>query len=145
MVPYLKGIHLTFDGWQAGRDDEGWKLMGRDAWRAQEAGDDTGANEGSNPPSKVKAKPRLEGDLEALLFLFSSGAPPKCRIRSRGVAEVYYGFGGASKRWIQNSGVAEVYYGFGNASQDGFGFNIQVKDKIMFRFGQWCDAVLEKS
>jgi hypothetical protein len=40
--------------------------------------------------------------------------------------------------------VAKVYYGFGDASQDGFGFNIQVKDNIVFRFGQWCDAVSEK-
>eukprot|EP00980_Cylindrotheca_fusiformis_P031012 scaffold25703_cov171-Cylindrotheca_fusiformis.AAC.1 len=26
MVPYLKGIHLTLDGWRKFRDDEGWKL-----------------------------------------------------------------------------------------------------------------------
>jgi hypothetical protein len=36
MVPYLKGIHLTLDGWRDGRDADGWKLntAGR---RAQEA------------------------------------------------------------------------------------------------------------
>jgi hypothetical protein len=25
MVPYLKGIHLTIDGWWEGRDEEGFK------------------------------------------------------------------------------------------------------------------------
>ena len=25
MVPYMKGIHLTLDGWRVGQDDEGWK------------------------------------------------------------------------------------------------------------------------
>jgi hypothetical protein len=43
--------------------------------------------------------------------------------------------------------VAEVYYGFGDASQDSFGFNIQRADgdTLHCRFGQWCDAVSEKT
>ena len=28
IVPYLKGLHLTLDGWREGRDDEGWKDPG---------------------------------------------------------------------------------------------------------------------
>eukprot|EP00980_Cylindrotheca_fusiformis_P024767 scaffold12423_cov140-Cylindrotheca_fusiformis.AAC.1 len=27
MVPYLKGIHLTLDGWRSFRDEDGWKLL----------------------------------------------------------------------------------------------------------------------
>ena len=42
MVPYLKGIHLTLDGWQKGRDNEGWKVTGREAREARDAGEDTG-------------------------------------------------------------------------------------------------------
>jgi hypothetical protein len=26
LVPYLKGIHLTLDSWQPGRDSEGWRV-----------------------------------------------------------------------------------------------------------------------
>ena len=28
MVPYIKGMHLTLEGWREGRDLEGWKLAG---------------------------------------------------------------------------------------------------------------------
>ena len=27
LVPYMKGLHLTLDGWRPGRDADGWKLM----------------------------------------------------------------------------------------------------------------------
>ncbi|KAI2508968.1 hypothetical protein MHU86_5463 [Fragilaria crotonensis] len=30
MVPYLKGLHLTLDFWRGGRDNEGWKIIGRE-------------------------------------------------------------------------------------------------------------------
>lgn len=26
MVPYMKCLHLTIDGWREGRDHEGWKV-----------------------------------------------------------------------------------------------------------------------
>jgi hypothetical protein len=125
MVPYLKGMHLTLDGWRKGRDDEGWKLVGREAREALDAGEDTGKDEGSNCPKRIKGKPRLLRDMQALLELFSAPSPPKRRIRSKHLIE--------------------VYYGFGDASQDGFGFNIQIQDRIRYRFGQWCDEVSEKS
>jgi hypothetical protein len=125
MVPYLKGIHLTLDGWRKGRDAEGWKMADREARRAYEEGEETGKDEDLNAPKRVKAKPRLRRDLEALTRLFSADAPPKRRIR--------------------NKNLIEVYYGFGDASQDGFGFNIQIGDRIVYRFGQWSNEVAEKS
>jgi hypothetical protein len=125
MVPYLKGIHLTLDGWRKGRDFEGWKALSRADRKAQEAGEDYGANAGANPPVQVSGKPRLYSDLEALTALFLPTSPPLRRIRS--------------------NAIIEVYYGFGDASQDGFGFNIQVDGRIVYRFGQWCDEVSEKS
>jgi hypothetical protein len=125
MVPYLKGIHLTLDGWRKGRDAEGWKVTDREAREAIEEGEETGRDWGLNGPKTVKGKPRLIADLQALTALFSSEAPPKRRIRSKNLVE--------------------VYYGFGDASQDGFGFNVQIGDRIVYRFGQWCDEISEKS
>jgi hypothetical protein len=125
LVPYIKGMHLTLDGWRKGRDEEGWKLVGREAREAQEAGEETGKDEGSDSPKLVKGKPRLWRDMRALADLFSADTPPKRRIRSKNLVE--------------------VYYGFGDASQDGFGFNIEIDGKIRYRFGQWCDEVSEKS
>jgi hypothetical protein len=99
--------------------------MGREAREAEEAGEETGKDEGLNSLKAVKGKPRLWKDMEALVGLFSAKTPPKRRIRSKNLVE--------------------VYYGFGDASQDGFGFNIQIEDKIRYRYGQWCDEISEKS
>ena len=124
MVPYLKGIHLTLDGWRQGRDLEGWKLTDRETREAQAMGEETGKDQDVNARKQVKAKPRLEMDLEALKALFSAETPPKRRIRSKNLLE--------------------VYYGFGDASQDGFGFNIQIGDCIIYRFGQGCYKISER-
>jgi hypothetical protein len=60
-----------------------------------------------------------------MMLLFSGDKPPKCRIRS--------------------NNLVKVCYGFGDASHNGFGFNIQIGDCIMYRIGQWCNESLEKS
>jgi hypothetical protein len=125
MVPYLKGIHLTLDGWRQGRDVEGWKLLDRESREAEEEGKERETSQGDNPPKQVVAKPRLQSDLEALLVLFSAVEPPKRRVRS--------------------NLMVKVYYGFGDASQDGFGFNIQIGKRIVYRFGQWSTALSEQS
>jgi hypothetical protein len=31
MVPYLKELHLTLDGWRKGQDPEGWKVLDHQA------------------------------------------------------------------------------------------------------------------
>jgi hypothetical protein len=128
MVPYLKGFHLTLDGWRGGRSDDGWKYLSREIREAQERGEPTGHEEPPEAPKKVKTKARLtHTDLPALKRLFEPEVPPKRIVRSRKVAE--------------------VFYGFGDASQDGFGFNMQKPDddQLLFRFGQWCDEVSEES
>jgi hypothetical protein len=127
-VPYLKGFHLTIDGWRKNRDSEGWKFCSREIRELQERGEEGAAPEPPEAPKKVKAKARLvECDLPALTRLFDSKHPPKRRVRSKKVVE--------------------AYYGFGDASQDGFGFNIQKPDEdtIHYRFGQWCDEISERS
>jgi hypothetical protein len=128
MVPYLKGFHLTIDGWRKNRNEDGWKYLGREIRELMEKGEDAGMKEPSEAPHKVKAKARLVGcDLPAMTRLFDSEFPPKRLVRARKVVE--------------------VYYGFGDASQDGFGFNIQKADgdTVHYRFGQWCDEVSEST
>jgi hypothetical protein len=125
MVPYLKGMHLTLDGWREGRDDEGWKVLDRQARKDQMEGRGRPVALDDKAPKEIPAKRRLLADLQALTRLFSEEEPPKRRIRSKGFFE--------------------VYYGFGDASQDGFGFNMQFGDNIEDKFGQWSDAVSEKS
>jgi hypothetical protein len=128
MVPYLKGFHLTLDGWRGGRDNDGWKYLGKETRELQEQGEPTGVEPPTEAPKRVQAKARLvECDLPALTELLEEETPPKRVIRSKKVAE--------------------VYYGFGDASQDGFGFNIQKPDDdtLLYRFGQWCDSVSEES
>jgi hypothetical protein len=110
MVPYLKGMHLTLDGWRDGRDSEGWKITGREARLAQEAGVETGCNGDVNCPKGIKGKPCLLSDMAALLELFSALHQPKRQVRSKHLIE--------------------VYYGFGDVSQDGFGFNIKIDGRI---------------
>jgi hypothetical protein len=120
MVPYLKGIHQTLETWRPNREESGWKqkaLRERDplAAAAHEAG----------PPKFVKAAPRLAGDLEALQHLTSSALPPRRRVRS--------------------ATTLEVYYGFGDASAVGFILDMEVKGRLFYRHGHWCDATAEAS
>jgi hypothetical protein len=71
MRPYLKGLHLTIDGWRPGRDDKGWK----DAELFRKFPMEVLEIEGSTAPNFVFAVPRLRWDLEALRTLFAASAP----------------------------------------------------------------------
>ena len=62
--------------------------------------------------------PRLTRDIQSLLALTDSVAPPRRRVRM--------------------TGHVRVLYGFGDASKQGFGASIEMPDKsIHWRFGQW--------
>jgi hypothetical protein len=118
MVPYLKGFHLTINGWRKGRDSEGWKYLSRETREEMEEGTYEDPAAPPEAPKRVKAKPRLRiCGVPALMRLFEPKEPPKRLIRPKRVA------------------------------QDGFGFNMQEQkgDTIHYRFGQWCDDVAEKS
>jgi hypothetical protein len=136
MIPHLKGLHLTIDGWRAGRDAEGWKnpnweldiheslgrgsrleapeLLGRGAWASDK-----------NAPKHVKSVARLKEDIEALLALTADDKPPPLAVRCRKLAA--------------------VYYGFGDASGKAFGSTFQVDNEIVYRYGQWCSSMQEES
>jgi hypothetical protein len=40
--------------------------------------------------------------------------------------------------------LVKVYYGFGDSLQDGFGFNFQIGDHIIYRLRQWCNEISAK-
>ena len=113
IATYLIGFHITIDGWRENRDEDGWRLGALLASRrsVDEVGGTLPAGS-ETPPSFVKAKPRLESDIMALLKLTFDKHPPLKRKRS--------------------GQVAEVFYGFGDASGSGFGATFQIKDTITY-------------
>jgi hypothetical protein len=78
MVPYMKGFHLTLDGWRKGRNSEGWKYLSQEIREQVERGEYEDPAEPPEAPKSVKAKPRLERcDLPVLTRLFSPEQPPR--------------------------------------------------------------------
>ena len=125
MIPYLKGVHLTLDGWRGNRDRDGWKFVGL-------VDDDEKrfdflyyGHTNDEPPVKVVPVPRLQSDIQALHQLTSSRSPPKHIVKC--------------KKSIN------VVYGFGDASGQGFGCSVQVEDELYYRFGNWATEESEKS
>jgi hypothetical protein len=98
LVLYLKGIHLTLDGWRSGRNEDGWKRSHADMEQLMQHGDPEEAMKviREEAPSLVIPVPRLEQDLRALLALTKPLVPPKRAVRSKHLLQVCYGFGGAS-------------------------------------------------
>ena len=72
------------------------------------------------------AVPRLQADLEALLFLTQSKEPILRQVRG-------------------SSRVLTAFYGFGDASSSGFGASIERPDGLHTRYGLWPSDVEEQS
>ena len=122
MVPYLKGIHLTLDGWRNNRDEDGWKLIGM-KWEEEEVIEDMDDESNKDPPEYVEPVTRLRSDLEALDCLSQSDTAPQ--------------------RIIRNKRVVSVVYGFGDASGKGFGTGVKIQGELFYRFGEWCSEIGE--
>jgi hypothetical protein len=105
IMPFLKGIHLTLDGWRPRRDPEGWKDVSYDPEVANAFGQDSGRTQ---PPTSVVAVPHLTDDLHALSSLFSPSNPPV--------------------RFVCASHTLVALYGFGDASGSVFGSSIALPD-----------------
>lgn len=146
MVPFLKGIHLTLDGWRPDRDEEGWKVppfrekgwggFGCDNWNGDLDGDsDEDEDSLEKPPKDVKAVPRLRGDVEALLLLTEQEHPPLRRVRSKKVVNIYYGFGDASA----------VGYCSTLQKLTKEGKEFVEEEKIVYKYGHWCTTTSEES
>jgi len=135
VTPYLKGIHLSVDGWRPDRDRDGWRKAKRSRdVRGSEVEEEWGGKEvgwvvsSSEAPKRVGLVPRFETDSEALAEFFGPPLPPVRRVRGRIVIECFYGFGDASGT------------GFGSTFASGrAGF------RVHYRFGQWCTEISEES
>jgi hypothetical protein len=136
--PYLKGFHLSEDGWRGQRDDEGWKypaggvglddgyedttLLGAEArermWNEPLA---------SEAPAWVKPVPRLADDVDVLLRFFAPSTPVQVIVRP-----------------IQ--GACYVAYGAADASGEGFGSALHpLGMEPLLRQGFWCTESSEQS
>lgn len=111
MNPYLKGLHLTIDSWRENRDEDGWRVTSEADTRL-----DSGPAPEAAPP-RVKAVPRLAGDLRALEELTAFEHPPKVRVRPADSAAVIFTFGDASgagfgqSYWVLGKEDVDVFYG----------------------------------
>ena len=121
MVPYMKGFHLTLDGWRPHRDDDGWKFTLAEIRRQIENLDwddvEEDSSEGKLPPVEVKAANRLLDDVETLIEMTSGEMPPL--------------------RVVRSNVIAVAHYGFGDASGSGFGSSIEGPNGLKFRHGLW--------
>ena len=104
LVPYLKGVHLTIDGWRPDQDEQGWKCGCQEIevlWKNGVLDE----YDHRTSPKLIKSVLRYRGDLKALGKLTEPLEPPKQIVRSK-------------------KQILHVEYGFGDASGKGFGSTI---------------------
>jgi hypothetical protein len=142
MLPYMKGFHLSENLWRANRDQDGWKEKlpeeiecSLDYLHEDELDDlSLGSIQEINavpslndPPSMVKAAPRLKEDVRILRMFFDPPSPVQVLVRP-----------------VQGSSF--VAYGGGDASGEGFGGEmLPLGMKPLLRRGFWCKADAENS
>jgi hypothetical protein len=112
ITPFLKGVHLTLDGWRPHRDAEMWKQPHHE-WDESSL-----LHASSSAPDRVTPAPRLADDIQCLQALLQPMRPPIRMIR-------------ASKRFV-------AVYGFVDASAAGFGSSFTLPcGAVLFRHGLW--------
>jgi len=109
ITPYVKGFHLTINGWRPDRDAEGWRLL---VSERNSVNLETGP-----PPATVRPVPRLREDVVALRDLFSSDFPPT--------------------RYVRSNQIQVTCYSFADASGGGFGSTTLVGDDLEYSHGVW--------
>ena len=121
MNPYLKGLHLTIDGWRSGRTLEGWRYKNPVVFAGRrDHEEDVGGPGCAAPPDAprlVTPKPRLLRDLRCLRTLTDTQLPPRIRYR------------------VKSSMLA--FYVPGDASGSGFGSAVIDARGIRYQAGTW--------
>ena len=160
LTPFLKGIHLTLDGWRKGRDAEGWKDNSisntqieeedkeNEEWYQSDEEDDADIliiNGSKEDPTYLKkcygyGKPTREGAPKTVVQV------PRLREDIEALSK-FLDRPIAPWRFVRGERVGVVHYGFGDASKSGFGATIQDgKKNLWFRLGVWsCDEESESS
>jgi hypothetical protein len=111
ITPYVKGFHLTIDGWRPDCDAEGWRLP------KQPRRDMT--ENIREAPATVTPVPRFRGDIVALLQMFSPLHPPV--------------------RYVRSKQIRVASYSFADASGGGFGQTTTTQEGLLFAHGTWTD------
>ena len=138
MNPYVKGLHLTIEGWRPGRVAGGWRdnwrarskpslhMPARRAWdtRDEEARQEEGT-EDQEAPATVAVQPRLRSDIRCLLQLTAPRTPPRERYRA--------------------GSTSVAYYMPGDASGKGFGSALIGPDRITYHAGTWAKEWRDES
>lgn len=122
ITPFLKGLHLTINGWRGGRD--------RDLWPTDEDTDDdeeaSPTSSLTSPPQSVHPAPWLAADLKVLSLMFATERPT-----------VHY---------VRASKVVIALYGFADASGSGFGSSVQLSAcRTHVHYGMWGRDTEDKS
>ena len=97
MVPYLKDIHQTLDGWREGRDNDGWCLTYAEIKAAKDKDDEIQCLYPKDTSTHVIPSTRLEDDVNCLISLFDTAFPKARHVRSKHISLVFYGFSDASE------------------------------------------------
>jgi hypothetical protein len=90
--PFLKGLHLTIDGWRPDRDEESWRVADKSLWDKILALVD----EYPDAPKRVLPALRLRQDLDVLLWLTREDHPPPRLVRPENPESIRIIFGDAS-------------------------------------------------
>ena len=113
MLPYLKGLHNSIDGWRDGRNIDGWRTE-EGTWEdvlnhyviegklSIEASEKLlmEKEDSITGPKVVMPVPRLFDDVEMLLHLMKCERPAQIPARYSRTVEVIYGFADASGRGL---------------------------------------------
>lgn len=134
MNPYIKGMHLTIDGWRKDRDMDGYRKFVneaaiKEAEKAMAAGREVDLSsfcmdEDKEAPEFVEVKSRMISDVAALMKLTEGEAPAVQECRA---IELF------------------VAYLMGDASGDGFGNGIWDQNGVEYEAGNWKEEMKRKS
>ena len=126
IVPYLKGLHLTLDGWREGRDDEGWKDL---AWYKYHRLDGQASYQ-EDAPTWVKCVPRFKSDMDVLLKLFDAETPHQLPLRPTCHGTMYIigdasGTGFGNTAWSHGDKDIDAQFGGWNEETQGESSNFR--------------------
>ena len=122
---FLKGIHLTLDGWRRNRDDDGWKDVTRHVASKYNDLTEDHIQDAHEYPDVVSPVPCLIDDLKALVELTESDT--------------------ALVLLVQSNRLYIIQYRFADASGGGFGSSVFTPNGLEVIHGTWNKDGKDKS
>ena len=116
LAPYLKGLHLTLDGWRMDRNKDGWKrknwaeildYLVEEGRMSDEERETLLYNKADGKlPERVEIKSRLKMDVKDVIRFLDRPEPIRALARFYKVVYVTYGFINASKEGFGTSEIS---------------------------------------